>query len=197
MILELKSCQLRFTKAGVYLVLFTIGLASSSHVTGSNILLLLNFLLISVIIFNFIYLKRLASNSIELKLMSIIEEDFGPALEIKNKIILPLSGKLIFTWERFDQRIQTTLNILRFSNNWFIKGDSITLRGTYNLEHILLEIEFPFHYSNYAEIIKYLLNYWYFQKITTVNIQMKITKAMQTIIRTLLVISEITLLATV
>ena len=144
MILELKSCQLRFTKAGVYLVLFTIGLASSSHVTGSNILLLLNFLLISVIIFNFIYLKRLASNSIELKLMSIIEEDFGPALEIKNKIILPLSGKLIFSWERFDQRIQTTLNILRFRNNWFIKGDSITLRGTYNLEHILLEIEFPF-----------------------------------------------------
>ena len=144
MILEFKNCQLRFTKAGVYLVLFTIGLASSSHVTGSNILLLLNFLLISVIIFNFIYLKRLASNSIELKLMSIIEEDFGPALEIKDKIILPLSGKIIFTWERFDQRIQTTLNILRFSNKWFIKGDSITLRGTYNLEHILLEIEFPF-----------------------------------------------------
>ena len=144
MILKLKKCNLYFTKAGIYLLLFAIGLASSSHITGSNILLLLDFLLFSIIIFNFIYLKNLKSYSIELDLMSQIEEDSVPPLEIKNKIILPLSGKLQLNWERFDQLIQTKVNILRFKDRWSIQGDSMALRGPYDLKHIFLEIEFPF-----------------------------------------------------
>ena len=141
--LDLKNCNIYFTKSGVYLLLFAIGLASSSHVTGSNILLLLDFLLFSLIVFNFVYLKRLKSYSIELNLMSQIEEDSGPPLEIKKKTILPLCGKLQLHWERFNQPVLTSVNILRFSDKWSLQGDSISLRGKYNLKHLDMEIKFP------------------------------------------------------
>ena len=141
--LELKNCNVAFTKAGIYLLLFAIGLASSSHVTGSNILLLLDFLLFSLIAFNYIYLKKLQSYSIELDLMSQVEEDSGPPLAIKDKIILPLCGKLQLDWERFNESIKTSISILRFSDKWSIEGDVISLRGKYNLKNIFLEIKFP------------------------------------------------------
>lgn len=160
--LQLKNCKVYFSRAGIYLLLFALGLASSSHVTGSNILLLLDFLLFGIIGFNFIYLKKLKTYSIQVEIMSQIEEDGGPPLELKSQTILPLRGKLQLNWKRFDQKIPIMIDFLKFGNQWSVKGDSMLLRGKYHLKDILLEVEFPFplfilrgNYELHAKLLVY------------------------------------------
>tara|TARA_Y100000589_G_scaffold59888_1_gene50537 strand:- start:362 stop:1261 length:900 start_codon:yes stop_codon:yes gene_type:complete len=142
--IQLKDCKIFFSKAGIYLLLFALGLASSSHLTGSNILLLLDFLLFGLLGLNFIYLKKLKSYSIELDLMSQIQEDSGSPLELKSQTIIPLRGKLQLNWKRCNQKVSTMIDFLNFGGQWSISGDSMLLRGEYHLEDLLLEIEFPF-----------------------------------------------------
>lgn len=124
--------------------MFTLGLASSSFVTGSNILLLLDFFLFGVVFFNFLYLILLRKFTIEIQISASAEEDCEPTITVLTKQIYPLKADLTLHWSRFNQNLQTNFTFLYFDNYWSYRGDSFPLRGVYQLTEIDIEIEFPF-----------------------------------------------------
>lgn len=144
MLLDLSNCKIYFSRAGIYLSLFTLGLASSSYITGSNILLLLDLFLVGLLIFNFIYLILLRKFVIEIELDSVTQEQTQLPIRFLTKDLNPLKANLHFNWTRFGECIKTTSNILYFNDEWLMAGDTINLRGLYKLHNIEIEIEFPF-----------------------------------------------------
>lgn len=144
MVLDLSNCKLYFSRAGIYLSLFTLGLASSSYLTGSNILLLLDLFLVALLLFNFIYLVSLRKFVIEMELDSIVQEQDQLPLRFLTKNFNPLKANLNFSWTRFGENLVTKSKILYFNDEWLVTGETMSLRGLYQLTNIEMEIEFPF-----------------------------------------------------
>lgn len=145
MIWNLRQSKLKVTKAGFYLLMFAIGLASSSFFTGTNILFLLDFFLFCVLLFNWIYLIILKRHQLSLEIPNLIQanQDFSVQLEF-DQTIPPVAGQLFLEWERFGEKISKEISFLRFSESIHVEPIQFEKRGVYKLNNARLVIEFPF-----------------------------------------------------
>lgn len=142
--IDLTTAKIGFTKAGIYLLLFCLGLMSSSFATGTNILFLLDFFLISVLIFNYIYLKFLAKTSFSLEMPNIIYEDDVINMNWVFSEYFPMKLKTTFHTHRFSNDQEYKSGMLFFGSQTFTDSFFFPIRGLYKIRKIEMEIEFPF-----------------------------------------------------
>ncbi|MCO4784025.1 MAG: DUF58 domain-containing protein [Candidatus Cloacimonetes bacterium] len=142
--IDLSSAKIGFTRAGIYLLLFCLGLMSSSFATGTNILFLLDFFLISVLLFNYIYLKFLAKSIFTLEIPNIIFEDDVVNMNWTFSDHFPMKSKVGFHTKRFTQDKEFRAEVLFFGSQVFVDSFLFPIRGLYSVTNIELEIEFPF-----------------------------------------------------
>lgn len=143
--ISLKGSKIRILKPGVYLLLFTLGLGSTTFVTGANLLVLMDFLLFSVLIFNFCYLSFLKRGDIRVKFPHFIldSQPFIPQITLSSPLP-PFCAVFSLFWQRFDDTLETQSWIVHFSNRTEAFPIDFPIRGSYRLERMRLNIEFPF-----------------------------------------------------
>ncbi|PCJ16426.1 MAG: hypothetical protein COB02_16305 [Candidatus Cloacimonadota bacterium] len=141
---DIKSSKIGFTKAGIYLLVFCLGLMSSSFATGTNILFLLDFFLISILIFNYLYLRLLSKSKLKLEIPDIVFEDEFVNLKWCFQSYYPMKAKVTFQMNRFGEEKEFKSLFFFFNSEVLIESFFFPIRGLYEVSHIYLEIEFPF-----------------------------------------------------
>lgn len=143
--ISLKDSRIRILKPGIYLFFFTLGLGSTTFITGANILVLMDFLLFSVLIFNFCYLQFLKRGSITIEFPRFLLDSQPCRPQIKlDKPLSPFAGVLCLFWQRFEDSLEMRSSIIHFSNQTESLPIEFPIRGLYRLETMSLNIEFPF-----------------------------------------------------
>ncbi|MCJ8346355.1 DUF58 domain-containing protein, partial [bacterium] len=142
--IDLEEAKIAFTKSGIYLLMFCLGLMSSSFATGTNILFLLDFFLFSVLLFNYLYLKLLAKSQLKLEIPSMIFEDEIINLKWNFSHYYPMKAKVYLSTNRFGHEKEYTSTFFFFNSDAFTESFIFPLRGLYKIQQLQLQIEFPF-----------------------------------------------------
>ncbi|MBW7875135.1 MAG: DUF58 domain-containing protein [Candidatus Cloacimonetes bacterium] len=141
--MEMLQAKIRITRSGVYLLLFSLALLQSSFYTGTNILFLLDFFLIALLLFNYLYLRRLRNLSLIPLWPECCEEDTLIKVPVKFQGGLPFAGRFELDWMRFGKLYSQKASAICWGTQNCLWLDAFPIRGKYELSQIKIEIDYP------------------------------------------------------
>jgi len=141
--MEMLQAKIRITRSGVYLSLFSLALLQSSFYTGTNILFLLDFFLIALLLFNYLYLRRLRNLSVIPLWPKSCDEDAMIKVPVQIRDGLPFAGGVELEWVRFGKFYSQKASVVFWGTQNCLWLDPFPIRGKYELSQIKVEIDYP------------------------------------------------------
>jgi uncharacterized protein (DUF58 family) len=135
--------KIRISRGGVYLLLFSLTLLQSSFYTGTNILFLLDFFLFALLLFNYLYLRRLRKLNLILFWPESCEEDSPLKVSVQIGGNLPFLGKCELDWARFNESYKLGASVMSWDSENCLGLDPFPIRGKYQLKQMRIFIDYP------------------------------------------------------
>lgn len=139
-VLSLQTARIRLTRAGGYSLLFAFGLLISSAYTGTNLLFLMDFILLAGVLLSLMSAWMTKKGRLILNFAPKTSEESPLPVRLKCEGLGPCQGVLEFEFRRFGEEGRQRLRFFWDGERLNLDSDPIWIRGEYQIHAVKIRI---------------------------------------------------------